>query len=360
MERSVLSLLILVFVTNSAFARHPKRRALVLGIDGCMGTQLHQRVWQDQQAPHIQKLMIQGKFAPCQSPTDPRCARAQSAFRKTRAPSLLWNCEPVWVTSPGWASVLTGADVDHHGVTDNEHKCQKAFSSTTQKYPTFFATLKNAGFKTAAGGVSAFLTSKSGSSIGTGILDYECGHSEEKELPNVAFDSNKSCNLNYRFTPTKEDDTKDEKLTDWLLAMIAGDADVIMGVLDHVDSIGHRHGFSANPEYMAAISAADSLIGKVLAAIEETMRQRGETWLLLLSSDHGGHKTADGGGHATVVDEDEVVPFVVAVLGEDIKLKDLDYPVRHMDVNPTLLKWFAQPSLAPDGKVQGLASMSVP
>jgi arylsulfatase A-like enzyme len=72
--------------------------------------------------------------------------------------------------------------------------------------------------------------------------------------------------------------------------------------------------------------------------------------------------TADHGGlddHGRNLDEDEAVPFVVAVEPvsdrELIRLQPLQHPVHHYDVAPTVLRWLGIPSASPiDGVAQAV------
>ena len=331
---------------NPAFA---KRRALIIGIDGCTGDQLQQRVFQDHRAPNIEKLMTKGQFASCQGVKDVKCARTQSGLRID--PHALWQ------TAPGWASVVTGVDINRHGVTENGHTHESRFAGTTKKFPTFFSVLKKTGFKTAAGGVSAFLTVRDDDGIHTGVLDYECGSRAEESV--VAPDAHSSCNLNQRFTPAPVDETRDEQLVDWMSRLIeTAENDVIMGVLDKVDSAGHAHGFSPNRAYMEAITSADTLVGKLIQSVERRVSAFHEEWLVILTSDHGGHKNIDeedGGSHNNWLYQDEIVPFTVTIFSEaNLVVRKLRSPVRVMDTAPTVLHWFGQACRRCTGKIQGL------
>jgi predicted AlkP superfamily pyrophosphatase or phosphodiesterase len=55
--------------------------------------------------------------------------------------------------------------------------------------------------------------------------------------------------------------------------------------LEYTDDIGHMHGDS--PEMTEAVKAADAQVGRVWEAVKERMRQTGEKWMIVVTTDHG-------------------------------------------------------------------------
>lgn len=338
---------VLIFLLASAsLSGHAVKRVLVIGIDGLKGTELH-RCINEKCAPNIKNLADNGVSAPCPTVLDKRCARAHDGFR--RAPSYEWS------SGPGWAAVTTGLNVKKHNIKDNGHDNFKAFLDVTKHYPTMFKIAKDANIGTVVAGVGAFLTSHDEEGIYPGVIDYECGFGTNG--PNLTPDVTASCNATYRKAFFSDSDTRDEELSTYIIEQIeATDAGLIMGVLDQVDQAGHEHGFSDNQEYSQAIARADELVGRMVAATENT----GEQWLYIITSDHGGHKDVfgRGGSHNHMHYHDEVVPFVVATNTLD-RLRPLKYPVRHMDVNPTALAWLDLPvRRGIDGRTQAIPETS--
>jgi hypothetical protein len=333
-------------------------RALVIGIDGMKGAQFYQRVFQDDEAPNLKAIANLGQFAVCSSVFDPHCARTHLGPR--------YNVGYKWVTSTGWATVLTGVDTDKHLVKDNEFESQIVFSQTTKNYPTFLGQLKQHGFVTAAGGVGNYMSSMDtnddgSASVSTGILDFECGFNAEERTSSVDAKANNSCNVDFRQSFDGGDSNRDVNLTHWLVNMINTDGgnspDVIMGVYDTIDHAGHHFGYSSNPGYMSAISTVDSNIGDVIQAVKTRSVLKHEVWLVMVTSDHGGHVNSDGsGGHDVVFFHDEVIPLVVGVFGEHVKLthqgpiSTLD--AKQMDVSPTVLHWFGLSQAVTDGTIR--------
>jgi hypothetical protein len=333
-------------------------RALVLGMDGTKGPQFYERVFlQSRQAPNIKTIADQGQYARCVSVTDTHCARTHSGPRFDPAYS--------WVTSTGWAATLTGVDTGKHRVKENDFESQSIFYKTAQQYPTFLHQLRQRGFLTAAAGVANYISTIDSpgtpkASVSTGILDFECGVDDKNQRALVDALAGTSCNASYRHSLDGDDPERDARLTDWLLSMIHSEMkkpDVIMGVYDTIDHAGHVYGYDSNPGYMRSISNVDTYVGQVLAAIQERIETTNEVWLVIITSDHGGHTNADGtGGHDQVRFDDEAVPFVSAVFGKSISLLNhgemLDVNVSQMDTSPSVLHWFDVESPKSDGVVR--------
>lgn len=75
--------------------------------------------------------------------------------------------------------------------------------------------------------------------------------------------------------------------------------------LDHVDHVGHEIGHST-PAYYKAVSKADSLVGAILAGIEDADIQHETT--VLVTSDHGGK----GKGHGGKSKKEVNIPWIIA------------------------------------------------
>lgn len=352
----ILSVISTCLLATSLYAQKIENgqrfRAIVIGIDGMKGTAFHQRVFMDNQAPNIKAITDQGQYSICTDTHDDQCARAHLGPRY--APDYLW------LTSSGWAAVLSGMNTDKHLVKDNDFVNQSVFYQTAQKYHTFLYELKQQGFVTAAAGVGNFLSSINGSGdqahVSPGILDYECGIDSVSQHSSVDANATNSCNLDYRQSFNGYDLDRDTKLTSWMVNLINDDSDksvdVIMGVYDTVDAAGHAYGFTNNPQYLQAVTVVDADIGQVLNAIQQRVKNNHEAWLIIITSDHGGHLT----GHDNVYFDDEVVPMVVSVFGDNISLAKQGAfgtnDVRHMDTAPSVLYWFGSDTTGRDGVVR--------
>jgi hypothetical protein len=365
MNKIFLGLLlgVIAYLSGSAYAlkiEHGQRfRALVLGMDGTKGSQFYERVFlQSQQAPNLKKIADQGQYARCASVTDTHCARTHLGPRFDPAYS--------WVTSTGWAATLTGVNTDKHLVKENDFESQSVFYKTAQQFPTFLYQLRQRGFLTAAGGVANYISTidspgTPNASVSRGILDFECGVDYKNQRAMVDALADTSCNASYRHSLDGDDPERDARLTDWLLSMINNSGvkkpDVIMGVYDTIDHAGHVYGYDSNPGYLRSISNVDAYVGRILEAIQQRVETTNEVWLVIITSDHGGHMNADGtGGHDQVRFDDEAVPFVSAVFGKNIRLQNSgemqDLNVSQMDTSPSVLHWFDVAAQKSDGVVR--------
>lgn len=94
-------------------------------------------------------------------------------------------------------------------------------------------------------------------------------------------------------TFTKTD--SDEKLYHLFLDHINGDTDCIFGIFEAPDLNGHGSGFSnENPKYKNGILENDRYAKDLIEAVKARPTFAQEDWLLLITSDHGGHDTGHG------------------------------------------------------------------
>jgi hypothetical protein len=254
--------------------------------------------------------------------------------------------------------VLSGVDAPRHGVRDNSPASLQVYAQSAREFPSFLLRARQAGLATAAGGVGAFLTSLDGEGVYPGVLDHECADASQDLRATASWTS--SCNLTQRLALESRDPQRDAKLADWLIGQIGGSTDVVMGVFDQVDEAGHRAGFGWSSRYREALHTADGLIGRLVAELDRGVEQRCEAWLVILTSDHGGHRRLLlGGSHAAREGTDDAIPFSTTLLGAS-HAPALVQPVRQMDVHPTVLRWLDLP-VAPglDGRVQGVSPSPV-
>ena len=274
----------------------------------------------------------------------------------------------MWLTAPGWSSVLTGVDNNKHGVVNNDLEFKHAFTTTSQQYPTFLKHAHDYNYTTAAAGTPDILSSHVWPAytpqwflnvIGSdnkkpGILDYEC--STEPDMR-----ATEQCNLHYRKGHVWWDAARDVSTTQFAVDKIIGDggdcADVILAHYDKIDHAGHQHGFDDNAYYRDAMHVWDTQFGSILDSLERASNERDESWLIVLTSDHGGRGT----GHGYTLFHDQVIPFTVAVVQpantqrERVELKPLSQPIRHYDTAPTVLHWLGiQTESEHDGQVQAI------
>lgn len=76
---------------------------------------------------------------------------------------------------------------------------------------------------------------------------------------------------------------------------IAGDTDCIFGIFEGPDYNGHGTGFStANPRYAACVCRLDNIAYRLTEAVKSRPTYREEDWLIMITSDHGGHDCRHG------------------------------------------------------------------
>jgi arylsulfatase A-like enzyme len=83
---------------------------------------------------------------------------------------------------------------------------------------------------------------------------------------------------------------------------------------------------------LEAIERADKLVGRVLEAIG-SRKSKGEDWLVIVTSDHGGQGTGHGGGH----DDPEVFNSFLIVSGPSAQRGTFDEQVYIVDAPVTAL-----------------------
>ncbi|MCB9682265.1 MAG: alkaline phosphatase family protein [Alphaproteobacteria bacterium] len=205
------------------------------------------------------------------------------------------------VSGPGWASILTGREVEAHGVTSNDD-----LASISAATPTFLAQARDGGHTAAAAihwlGVGVLLGSDSTDALVPGD-DAAVGAQAARWIADGAFD-------------------------------------VVFTHFDDVDHAGHASGFSAdNPDYLAAIAAVDTAIGPALDAVAA---REGERWLVALVTDHGGLGT----GHSGATPPMRTIPLAMTA---DRGTLTLPATPSQMDVAPTARAWLGLADAATDG-----------
>lgn len=265
------------------------------------------------------------------------------AMEVADTPNLAWlrmngvyapdaQCEDLTFSGPNWSTILHGVHRDRHNVTTNDYR-----RARLDQFPDLFARLE-----------------AHDPSLNTARL--------------VTWDAIQ------KFQPTGADlalyhdyeDNGDEVMTAAAVDLLEGDhpeqkgdIDALFLYLGDVDVAGHAAGF--HPEsgtYRDAIARADRQVGLVL----ETMRARpgilGESWLVIVTSDHGG--SADG-QHAGGTYEKRTIPFIV--WGTDVEPHRPFPQPKNVDGIRTALAHMGVPPEAMadlDGNVVGLVPVTAP
>lgn len=231
-------------LSSSAAAADPTQHVVVIGLDGALFDKIAPA-----NAPHLDGLIAGGYSS------------KTLLYANPLAPTM---------SGPGWATNLTGVWPDKHGVTSNSWTGTKL-----AQYPDFLTRLEQADptLKTYAAATWAPIVSGTNPLI-TSAVD------------------------------TRYASTGDQDTTNKVVAAINGTAPHGLFLqLDDIDHAGHDYGASSQ-QYLNAISAADTRIGQVLAAV--AARPLSEKWTVIVTSDHG-HTNAGGHGGSSLAERSSFI-----------------------------------------------------
>ncbi len=226
-------------------------------------------------------------------------------------------------SGPGWSSMLTGVWCDKHRVISNEF-----VSPNFAEYPSIMERIEqvDADLRT----VSIAHWDKINEAI-VGYADLQVTTSTDAEVADLAV------------MELKREET----------------ADFMFLHFDDVDHAGHDCCFGPDDaDYRAAIEEVDGLIGRVIDALKARPGFKGENWLVMSSTDHG------GGGfipdqHGANVPQDRTI-FVLAsqmTPARDDRAR-LDVDPQIIDIPLTVMDWLgvrAEADWKLDGQVLPLA-----
>lgn len=226
-------------------------------------------------------------------------------------------------SGPGWSSMLTGVWCDKHRVISNEF-----VSPNFAEYPSIMERIERVDDDLRT--VSIAHWDKINEAI-VGYADLQVTTSTDAEVADLAV------------TELRREDT----------------ADFLFLHFDDVDHAGHDCCFGPDDaDYRAAIEEVDGLIGRVIAALKARPGYKGENWLVMSSTDHG------GGGfipdqHGANVPQDRTI-FVLAsqMTPASDNATPLGVDPQIIDVPLTVMDWLgvrAEPDWNLDGQVLPLA-----
>ncbi len=236
--------------------------------------------------------------------------------------------EDLTFSGPSWSSILNGVHREGHGVDSNDYVGHDftAHPNFLRRLKDFSPAIETAAFVT-WGPLQTNFTDEDGTPDGVDHLVYH-----------------------------DRAESGDVRVVEDLVRMLdEGRPGAIFLYQNDIDGAGHRHGFSADvPEYVAQIEKTDSLIGKVLDAVERrpAYRDGSESWLFLVTSDHGGIGT----GHRGNAYVQRHVPIIVSATDADVGPPC--FHARTVDVTRTVLTYMGVPDelqAALDGRPIGFA-----
>ncbi|MAP43229.1 MAG: hypothetical protein CL981_05860 [Euryarchaeota archaeon] len=193
------------------------------------------------------------------------------------------NVGPISISGPSWSSMLTGVWCDRHGVMGNgfdNHKLDQHLD-LIDRVERYDSSLKTASL--------VYWEPISNLIIGPGIADIQERYEEDAQVH--------------------------ERAVEILREDI--DLDLFFVAYDDPDYAGHVHGFSPDvPEYVDAVKLADDRFAELLDVLDERI-SRGEDWLVIVTSDHGG-----GGstlrGHSASSSVVDLTTFMMVRGGETV------------------------------------------
>ncbi|MBF8255819.1 MAG: Sulfatase protein [Anaerolineales bacterium] len=199
---------------------------------------------------------------------DPNRTPAILALAESGAFTLTAQTIDPSVTLPAHGSMLSGYDVERHGLTWNDYLPDNGFILT----PTLFSLAHDAGLHT------------------------EMVVSKEK-LVHIA-------------SPGSVDEFTYVPGGDFAVAEQAGIAiadgfEVLFVHFPGPDTAGHQDGWTS-PTYLGTVAHSDEAVARILADLEAAGLREGT--LIILTSDHGGH----GEVHGSSLPEDMTIPWIVA------------------------------------------------
>lgn len=270
-KRALLIITLLACGSHAASAEGPGktndfqgRRVLFMGIDGCRRDVMAQ-VIESGKAPNLAKIAKEGHA----------CWNMEAGGQ----PIGVLN-QPT-ISGPGWSTLLTGVFASKHGVRGNG---EKFTSGNFKEHPHLFRYLREAKPQAWLGSivgdtwpeVNTILIQGSGEKLAndTTIVPHE-----------IITDGGKERKLN------------DGKVTQEAIRCLqTQNPDVLFLHFLDVDHAGHGFGFSADvPQYLSTLEKLDQYMGEIMAAMEKRPQFKDESWLVIVSTDHGGLKRGHGG-----------------------------------------------------------------
>lgn len=267
---------LLLCVTASSWAHGPGkgndfegRRVLFIGIDGCRADALDQAMVRGL-APHLKALAETGVLT----------------HQIYAGGELDTPTEQPTVSGPGWATLLTGVWHDKHHIINNGFK-----NNALQRYPHFMRRLKEE--KPTAWCASLVSWPAVNEHI---VADSQAGQPPVPFVDSL-FTAQYEEPEGVKATPDKDIEVRNAALAE----LAQHDPDVVYLHLGQVDEYGHgaidpRASFSPDSGlYLHGIAMVDSHIGEILRAVARRPQYKEESWLILVTTDHGGRGNGHGG-----------------------------------------------------------------
>lgn len=172
-------------------------------------------------------------------------------------------------TPQGWATVLTGKWGSENGVVK--------FTDRMPKADTFLYEYAKQGKKTVFNAIWPV-------------------HFTDTYINEIETAKNEKLPAEY-FMCEDNDDILTEKM---IKSVTEDDCDISFCIMELPDHAGHETGFgNRNPLYVKAVTLCDKNAYKIISAIESRPAYGEEDWLIIITSDHGGHLRGHGSQYIT-------------------------------------------------------------
>ncbi|BCU76793.1 autotransporter-associated beta strand repeat-containing protein [Luteolibacter sp. LG18] len=293
------------------------KHVLVIGIDGCRADALKQQV-DTGNAPNMAALVANGTVT----------------WNAHAGGELGGPTQQPTISGPGWTSILTGTYTNLHHVVDNSSPPYDQ-PATTGSYmvsqaPHFARHLVETKPGTYVSSIASW----------NWIEDYTVA-----AQPSYFGYHAKGSGSSYAL--------RDSDVAAKAVANLASaNPDVMFLHFDQCDGAGHSLGFSTSvPEYLAAITNVDTLVGNVMNAVAARPNYASEQWMVIITADHGGQSAGE-----------RTIAFVVSGGGVPVGVSAAS--PGHGAVPATLMRYLglsipAAWNLAEDGFVTGPAFTAV-
>ncbi|MFA5606572.1 MAG: alkaline phosphatase family protein [Leucobacter sp.] len=202
------------------------------------------------------------------------------------------------ISGPSWATILTGATHDEHGISDNLMRGHRL-----DEHPDFLsrAAHRDPAVTTYAAAGWPNLTDPAG--VGPII-----------RLRKPAIDSGVHgvVSLNGELYGYRAIDP--EIAARARLALSYAGPDLSFVYFCEIDDAGHYYG-ALTPQYDEAIANSDRHLGMLLDAVDGRVREHGEVWIVAVTTDHG---HLDEGGHGGDSPEERQTFLLTVVRGGEL------------------------------------------
>lgn len=220
------------------------------------------------------------------------CGKAQNLMKLAETGHFAkMQMEAPTLSGPGWSSILTGTTHAQHGVRDNTF-----IGSQLAYHPDFLSQAFYADQQTATLAAAGWPPLVDPASSGPVI--YQRWEQQRAELHEIVVRDGET--YGYR--------TTDAEIAGVVAASLQHKGpDASFVHFCHADETAHIYGVTS-PQYPEAIERTDQHLGTVVKAVNIRAEQTGESWLVMVTTDHG-HVDAGGHGGNTA---HETTSFVLA------------------------------------------------